>query len=154
MKIKYVTGDATRPIGDGKKIIAHCCNNENKWGSGFVLALSKRWDAPEECYRALTAENRKLGNVQLVQVTEDISVANMIGQEGIRPDASGKPPIRYEAIRECLKLVNSEALRYGATLHCPKFGAGLSGGDWNIIEKIILDEIKVDVYVYLFNCHN
>ena len=41
--IRYVTGDATRPEGEGPKIIVHICNDIGAWGRGFVLALSKRF---------------------------------------------------------------------------------------------------------------
>lgn len=51
MKIKYTVGDATDPIGDGIKMIVHCCNNQGGWGAGFVVALSKRWPHVEHAYR-------------------------------------------------------------------------------------------------------
>ncbi len=41
-EIRYVTGDATRPVGDGDKIIVHVCNDIGGLGRGFVAALSKR----------------------------------------------------------------------------------------------------------------
>ena len=41
--IKYINGDATSPAEDYKnKFIIHCCNDENMWGSGFVLPLNRR----------------------------------------------------------------------------------------------------------------
>ena len=49
--IQYARGDATRPAGDGPKVIAHVCNDQGGWGRGFVLALSRRWVAPEYAYR-------------------------------------------------------------------------------------------------------
>jgi O-acetyl-ADP-ribose deacetylase (regulator of RNase III) len=49
--IHYVRGDATRPQGEGTKIIVHCCNTVGAWGRGFVLALSRRWLSPERAYR-------------------------------------------------------------------------------------------------------
>ncbi len=49
--IEYVSGDATRPVGDGCKVIVHICNDRGGWGKGFVLALSKRWKQPEAAYR-------------------------------------------------------------------------------------------------------
>jgi hypothetical protein len=36
----------------------------------------------------------------------------------------------------------------GATLHGPRFGSGLSGGNWNTIEQIIKDTITVDITIY------
>lgn len=45
--ISYVRGDATNPLGRGEKIICHCCNDRGGRGKGFVLSLSKKWEAPE-----------------------------------------------------------------------------------------------------------
>ena len=52
MKIKYVVGDATSPQVEENTpfIIVHVCNNKNRWGAGFVKALSSKWKQPErEC---------------------------------------------------------------------------------------------------------
>ena len=146
--IKYVIGDATRPIGEGKKIILHICNTERKWGAGFVLALSKRWEEPEKVYRNTPKGGLWLGRIMLVPVETDIMVANMIAQKGVGNDSNGQPPIRYGALRACLAEVNDIAYRMGATLHGPRFGAGLSGGDWDKIEQIIKDVMSVDVTIY------
>lgn len=43
MSLEYVTGDATHPHGEGRKMTIHVCNNVRAWGSGFVVAISKRW---------------------------------------------------------------------------------------------------------------
>jgi hypothetical protein len=146
--IKYVNGDATRPIGEGKKVIPHCCNDARIWGSGFVIALSRRWKAPEREYRNI--EKYALGDVQFVQVEPDICVANMIGQHGVGRSKDGVPPVRYDAIRKALKTVNKYCLENQCTVHAPKFGSDLAGGDWNVIEKIIEEEIDVDVTIYNF----
>lgn len=149
-KIKYVDGDATRPRGEGKKIIVHCCNSVGLWGAGFVLALSKRWKEPEEFYRSVPIEELKLGNVQIVQVEPDIIVANMIGQKGVGYSPEGQPPIRYNAIRTALITVNKLAVEIGATIHAPKFGSDLAGGSWEEIEKIIKETMTVDVTIYIY----
>ena len=154
-KIKYITGDATRPIGEGKKIICHICNDERRWGAGFVLSLSARWEEPEKVYRKMPKEKMVLGQVMIVPVENDIMVANMIAQHGIQPIYSPHaafgptiPPIRYGALRVCLAEVNDIAYHMGATLHGPRFGAGLSGGNWDIIEKIIEEIVSVDITIY------
>jgi O-acetyl-ADP-ribose deacetylase (regulator of RNase III) len=148
MKIKYVIGDATRPKGEGTKIICHICNNAGAWGAGFVLAVSNRWKEPEEAYREMTPEQRKLGTAILVPVTDDIIVANMIAQHNVYPDQNGLPPIRYGAVRAALAAVNDVAFKIGATLHMPRIGCGLAGGRWEDIEQIIKDVASVDVTVY------
>jgi len=144
--IKYVKGDATQPIGEGGKLIIHCCNDEIKWGAGFVLALSKRWKQPEAMFRAL--KNPVLGDVQFVPVEPNIIVVNMIGQHGIKALPNDSP--RYDAINTALKKVNAYAIKYRYTVHCPRFGAGLAGGNWNVIEALINANITVDVTVYDF----
>jgi len=145
MAIHYIKGDATRPRGEGTKIICHICNNVGAWGAGFVLALSKRWDEPEEAYRDM---DRTLGNVHVVEVEDDILVANMIAQHDIYPDANGTPPIRYSALRKCLTAVNNLAVEINATLHMPRIGTGLAGGRWEDISKIIEETAKVNIYIY------
>lgn len=140
----YVKGDATAPVKSTPiGIIVHCCNDIGAWGAGFVLALSRRWHSPEQNY--LDAERYRLGDVQFVQVQPDLIVANMIGQHGcgFRPD--GTPPIDYPAIRSCLDKVREEIDLLGgpsvASVHAPRFGSGLAGGDWNVIEQIVIDEL-------------
>ena len=141
--ISYVVGDATAPLGDGKKIIVYCCNNEGAWGAGFVLALSRRWIQPEACYLewAHQCGRRKLplGDVQLVDVSGDIAVANIIGQ--ILSYNHKAPPIRYEALASGLKRVAGFALARGATVHAPRLGCGLAGGSWERVSAILEMEL-------------
>ena len=114
--IKYIKGDATQPQAKGNRIIAHVCNDLGGWGKGFVLAVSKRWPEPEEAYRAWHRDRSKndfgLGAVQLVQVEPYIWVANMVAQRGMKTGSNG-PPIRYEAVRACLRKLAAEAKRSG-----------------------------------------
>lgn len=145
--ITYLVGDATSPIGEGGKLICHISNDLGGWGAGFVLAISKKWKRPEIVYRSIS--DLVLGTIQPIRVEKDIMVINMIAQHGIGIDNVTKiPPIRYDALRECLKKVNNVAEELNATVHAPRFGAGLAGGDWSIIEQIIKEEISVDVYIY------
>ena len=154
MPIKYVKGDATTPQGDGVKIIAHCSNNLGGWGRGFVLSVSKRWRQPEheyrQWYKRIIGDRLPLGEVQFVQVESDVYVANMIGQHGMYPK-DGIPPIRYDAIRQCLRRVCKFAKENNASIHSPRFGAGLAGGSWDLIEQIINEELidrGIEVTIY------
>jgi len=148
--IKYIIGDATQPVGEGEKLILHCCNDVGGWGRGFVLSLSKRWKEPEKVYRE--QKNYVLGKIQMVRVEKDICVVNMIAQHDVKPtkDANGNivPPIRYDALKACLITVNDIAVRTGSTIHAPRFGSDLAGGKWDKIEQIIKETITVDVTIY------
>lgn len=154
--IQYIKGDATVPQAKGIKIIAHICNDIGGWGKGFVLAVSKRWEAPEKEYRNWhrfrSKNNFALGEIQIIQVEKYIYVANMIGQKGIKTGSNGVP-VRYEAIEKCLETLSNEALSLNASIHMPRIGCGLAGGKWTEIEPIIertLLNKSVEVFVYDF----
>jgi len=146
MSIRYLQADTTRPTGEGRKILVHVCNDVGAWGRGFVLGLSRRHPEPERRYKAWAAgqEDRPfvLGQVQFVEVSPDLMVANLIGQHDIarKGQPLDVPPVRYEAIREGLRRVRTEAERQGASVHMPRIGAGLAGGDWAVIERVIEEE--------------
>lgn len=155
-EIQYVIGDATDPIGDGPKILVHCCNDLGAWGAGFTGALSEIWSAPERAYREWHDEQIPpegspflLGRAQIVLVDPDLWVANIIGQKGI--GRKNGPPIRYWAITEGLGRVAEFALVNNASIHMPRMGAGLAGGAWEKIEDIIKATLcarSLDVFVY------
>jgi O-acetyl-ADP-ribose deacetylase (regulator of RNase III) len=146
--IRYVCGDATRPNGTGPKVLCHICNDRGGWGKGFVLAVSKRWPEPEQVYRHRLQYD--LGTVQFVLVEPDLTVANMTAQHGYRATKAG-PPIRYDALRECLAIVGHRARARDESVHMPRIGTGLAGGSWDRVELIIRDTlvaIGVNVTVY------
>jgi DNA-binding CsgD family transcriptional regulator/O-acetyl-ADP-ribose deacetylase (regulator of RNase III) len=164
--LTYVIGDATAPQGEGSKIIAHVCNDVGVWGTGFVLALSRRWSQPEDQYRLWWRHRDdfpfELGRIQLVAVEPGPAydpntymwVANMVAQHSYStPD---EPAIRYDALETCLsKLANtiwaSATSMADASVHMPRIGCGLAGGRWEDIEPIIkrtLGASGVSTYVY------
>lgn len=155
MNINYIKGDATSPQTTGNVVITHVCNDLGKWGRGFVLAISKKWKEPELQYRAWFKSQNKpsLGDVQFVEVNETLTVANIIGQHGIRsPSSKTAPaPIRYDAICDGLSQVAEYAQAKSASVHMPRIGCGLAGGTWEKVEPIINDCLVskgVEVFVY------
>lgn len=153
-EIIYIKGDATSPQGRGIKIIAHICNNIGGWGKGFVLAISKRWKSPEQEYRKWhrnRSENDfELGNIQIIQVDKYIYVANMIGQQGIKTGSKGVP-IRYESVEKCLNILAKKSIELNASVHMPRIGCGLAGGNWKMIEPLVIktlinNNIKTIIY--------
>jgi O-acetyl-ADP-ribose deacetylase (regulator of RNase III) len=155
--IRYVTGDATYPLGDGPKIIAHVVNDQGGWGRGFVVALSRRWSQPEEMYRMWAAMPRplpafaagglgsfELGHVQYVDIEPDLKVANMLAQHGIRHSSTAPRALDYEALARCLDDLTEAALMSGSSVHMPRIGTGLGGGLWSVIEEKIRDTLCFD----------
>ncbi|BAU87233.1 appr-1-p processing domain protein [Streptomyces laurentii] len=155
--IAYVQGDATAPHGKGVKIVAHVCNDLGGWGKGFVLALSRRWPEPEAAYRRWHRERAGndfgLGAAQFVQVTPYLWVANMVGQRGMRRGRSSGVPVRYEAIDAALGLLADKAVELGASVHMPRIGCGLAGGEWARVEPLVTERLTargIAVTVYDF----
>ena len=144
--IKYIEGDATKPQGAGIKAIVHCCNDIGAWGAGFVIPLAKRYPITEQRYRQwmTSAKPGKLGDIQEVWVAPDVVVYNMIGQHMTGQDEHGNPPIRYWAINDgldeiCLRLagIRGAVQCLEVSIHAPRFGAGLAGGNWDILSAIL-----------------
>lgn len=151
--IRYLKGDATRP--QGTNIIVHVCNDRGAWGAGFVMALSKRWHAPELLYRHWHKGDGEIGNVtgpfrqgevQFIAVYDSIVVANMIAQT-----LGGERPLNDNALRACLEKVADFAVERKASVHMPRIGCGLAGGKWEEVEPIINETLVyagVPVTVY------
>lgn len=139
--ITHRVGDATAPTGVGPRIIAHIVNDEGRWGRGFVLAVSRRWPQPEHCYRDWhrhrATNDFALGAVQLVTVGDGLYVANMVAQHGIRRTGSSASPIRYDALDRCLTRLGDYATSLDASIHMPRIGTGLAGGQWAVIQPLI-----------------
>ena len=158
-EINYCEGDATLPHGDGNKIIAHVCNSAGTWGKGFVLAISRQFGgAPKARFqdwkkmRGTNSDEEQfaLGAVQFIRVAESTWVANMIGQDGVQRKNS-PPPVDYSAIRTALTRVAVVAEDRKASVHMPRIGTGLAGGEWALIETIIKETLvaaKISVRVY------
>lgn len=160
-QIHYVIGDASDPVrvNEDPVIIAHVCNDKGGWGSGFVVALSNRDQRPEQMYRVCWASSHMpLGEVSMSlydpkgqERDQNIFVANMIAQHGFK-SADNPVPLDYKVLWECLVTVGEEAADMSATVHMPRIGCGLGGGDWtkveDIIQRALVDLYHLDVYVY------
>lgn len=158
INIEYIEGDATEPVGEGNKIIAHVVNDMGLWGKGFVLAVSKKWPDIRNDY--LKWHNREYelpfwpGTVKLSNTDDpQIVVANMLAQSGVRKYNSDKTVLQYDMLANCLGIVAEYALVMNASVHMPLIGSGLAGGDWSKIaplikEHLILEGVPTNVYVF------
>jgi len=155
-KISYIIGSVleAKPKAGKKLIIPHVCNDKGGWGAGLVVAISKKWDLPEKSYRRWakngyrTDRNTKdftLGHIQLVQVEDNIYIANMIAQHDTHPYVDKEniaiPPIRYDRVRQCLNKVAIMAQKQNADIAVARIGCGLAGGTWQVIEGLIKETL-------------
>ncbi len=149
--INYVIGDATQPQGEGTKLIVHICNDLGLWGSGFVMAISNRWEEPADRYKYWARGDGTpfgLGYTQFVKVEPDIWVANMVAQRGVRTVHNSKP-LKLVSLVYTLSQVQHKAAELNASVHMPRIGCGLAGGTWEQVEPLINEKLAgLDVTVY------
>ncbi|KAL6056835.1 Appr-1-p processing protein [Balamuthia mandrillaris] len=57
--------------------------------------------------------------------------------------------VKYDALGQCLDKVRAKAVEEEASVHMPRIGTGLGGGDWSIIEPLIKTHLRgLQVFVY------
>lgn len=140
MKIIYKQGDL---LECSEHIILHGCNAQSTMGSGVAKAIRAKYP---DAYRTYLAGIMELGIVTVAQMDDNKIILNAITQEFYGRQA-GKQYVSYEAVRECLQRINWWVMNTFETdcphIAMPKIGAGLGGGDWDVIEKIIEEESKM-----------
>lgn len=137
-------------------VIAHGVNCQGVMGSGVALAIRKKYPLVYKRYLGFCkiedneSTSDLLGLVQYVPVDIQnnqpavLLVANCFTQDFY---GSKGRHVNYEAVAKCFSKLNEMSDEYGQ-LNIPKIGAGLGGGDWNVIEAIIKSEYKDDVIVW------
>lgn len=151
MAIEYLKGNLLH-VTEG--VIAHGCNCRGVMGSGVARAIKETYPSVYrdylDLYQSITPKEL-LGKVQFCSLPEtflynDLFVANMFTQLSYGMDPEERY-VSYDAIDSCFKILvealnNGWALGTDTVIHIPKIGAGLGNGNWNIIEKIILEATK------------
>ncbi|QEC61744.1 ImmA/IrrE family metallo-endopeptidase [Mucilaginibacter ginsenosidivorans] len=153
-KIKIEFGDATKPRGNGIKVIAQVVNTSGGLGLGFGKSLSKNFPDVKSSLQQWHEDKKRfqLGSSQLVKISEDLYVFQMLAQKGLF-EKNGEIPLKYSYLRTCLISLQNACEKLHASVHMPMIGAGQAKGDWNVIQGIIFDELvnkDIDVNIYVF----
>ena len=140
MTIKYMKGDLVR---DAKNvdIIAHGCNCFCIMGAGIAKQIKLTF--PGAYYSDLktkAGDKDKLGKYTKYQVTDGPLILNCYTQYGINGPKSGEIDVDYDAIQCAMERIKKNYP--GKRIAMPLIGAGLAGGSWDIIEKIIEDSLS------------
>ncbi|VWC50993.1 hypothetical protein BLA17378_00795 [Burkholderia aenigmatica] len=150
--IIYKAGDAVVPQ-QNSTLIAHVVNNRGKWGRGFEISLGEKYAVARDSYLDMFLEGQwpPLGMVQFLSVDggRRIYVANMVSQDGIyENDVIDAQCISRPDLRNCLTQVCEFALLNRLSVQMPMIGAGLGGGNWDVIS----DEIAEIFSYYKLTC--
>ena len=125
--------------------IIHGCNAQGVMGSGVAKVLREKYPTVYTIYKSIYDINGlKLGWSIPVFVTKDLVVWNLITQDNY--GRTGSRYVSYDAIVKSLEYMqkfidNNSNMFYAVdkTIHAPRIGAGLGGGNWNIIRTILAE---------------
>ena len=149
--IEIIKGDLLCARGAA---ICHQVNCQNIMGAGVAKAIYTKWPEVKSAYHQF-CEGKKprdlLGKIQIVELDEfpaaNKVVINIFGQLKYGHDKICYT--RYDALETAFDELNRIAafkpiaFPYG-------FGCGLAGGDWQRVEKLMLEHLyNVDVKIYM-----
>ena len=133
-------------------IIVHGCNAQGVMGSGVAKQLRATYPDIFTDYTALLEAFNKcgyspLGQVAWSDISADLVIANAITQEFYGRD--DKKYVSYDALDAAFQRVASFPKASDCTIHIPfLIGAGLGGGNANIIQRIIEENTQDLEVVY------
>ncbi|KXX66795.1 macro domain-containing protein [Flammeovirga sp. SJP92] len=142
-------GDLIALAIDGEfDLIIHGCNCFCTMGAGIAKTIKQKF--PEAYNADLQTEKgnqSKLGTISWAKSktgNRELVIVNGYTQFNWR--GSGRKA-DYEAIRAVFKIVKKEFS--GLRIGYPAIGAGLAGGDWDIISEIINEELKDENHTFV-----
>lgn len=136
-------------------VITHGCNCRSIMSAGIAVPMNHHFDCSQFPMELSGPSIMKLGNIEWQNkiIYDDgknkksVWVVNSYTQNHPRVDLK---PLDYEALTLCMKKINAQFS--GKHIGLPQIGAGLAGGDWNRIKKIIQDELKdCDITVVIYD---
>jgi O-acetyl-ADP-ribose deacetylase (regulator of RNase III) len=157
-QIEYRKGDMFSHVPGYNTILAHGVNCQGVMGSGVAKTFKQKYPHAFQDYVKFICDNEYEGKTTLGDVCfstskvefsdGDLILASMFTQEFYGRD--NKVYISYEAFFKSFRLVAD--FYEESTIVMPKIGAGLGGGDWKIIECLMIAVLqfrpKVNVIVY------
>jgi len=144
--LKYQKGDL---FNSNATILAHGVNCRGGFGKGVAAQMAKLHPKARNSY--LTKHKRKgweLGDVQFV-LSKGKIIANCATQDKYWEAGPKTVLVEYWAIRSCMVKIASFASVRKMSVALPRIGAGLAGGDWDKIKKILEKEfVNINAKVY------
>ena len=151
-----IEGDLIKLAKEGTfDVITHGCNCMCNMGAGIAPQMAKAFGVDQYDLESFTRKGdiNKLGQIDWCVEREGpipfvVNSYTQFNYGRNHTDGDAKP-IDYEALTMCMRKINYKFK--GKHIGLPKIGAGLAGGDWNRIKKIIqteLKDMKVSVVIY------
>ena len=148
--MKYIDGDLISIAKAGEfDIIGHGCNCFHSMNSGIAPQIKSNWpQAYSADLKTAYGSRDKLGTYSKSEAV-GLTILNIYSQFKY---GTHQIQVDYDAMRRAFKAIKREFGGEGRRFGFPKIGAGLAGGNWDIISKIIDEELineNVTIVVYL-----
>lgn len=138
--ISYMEGDITR-VSSG--IIVHGVNCQGMMGSGVAKAVQAKWPQVYDSYCSHIGgyldgrhtRSELLGRIDVVEIDPFLTIVNAFTQLNYGKD--GKRYVSYDAVARCFEAIAFVAKEKDKWIYIPQIGAGLGGGNWSVISRII-----------------
>lgn len=148
--MKSIDGDLLQLAKNGYfDIIVHGCNCFHTMGAGIARQVKNIF--PEaylvDVSETMKGDKKKLGTISYVNLKNTFGnplvIVNGYTQYSIYKNEK-RIAVDYGAIRSVFEIIREHFLIDNPKLKIgfPRIGAGLAGGDWNRISKIIDKELK------------
>ncbi|MFT5618500.1 MAG: O-acetyl-ADP-ribose deacetylase (regulator of RNase III) [Arenicella sp.] len=147
--MKTLVGNLIELAEQGEfEVIIHGCNCFCTMGAGIAKQIKIRFpEAYQADLKTLKGDKSKLGKISWAEVQTPngkLIIANAYTQFDWRGKGNKAD---YDAIRQAFRKVKEQFL--GKLIGYPAIGAGLAGGDWNIISKIIDAELQGENHTFV-----
>jgi O-acetyl-ADP-ribose deacetylase (regulator of RNase III) len=146
MKIEYHKGNL---LDTHCKFILHGLSSKGIMGAGVAKLIRDKYPKAYQDYRdSYDSYGLPLGSIVPSKQPDGKIILNAITQETLGHSGIH---VSYWAIANVIHQLNRWADRQMKEVAMPQLGAGLAGGNWNVIEAIIENESKnfqPVVYVY------
>ena len=130
--LEFLDGDV---LNSGERVVVHGCNCKNAMGAGIAAQVREQYP---EAYQVdqLTqwGDKTKLGTYTTAVGKNGTRIVNAYTQYDY-----SRGPVNVDSVAvECVLMTVCNDFPEEPVIAMPRIGAGLAGGDWNIIEKILL----------------
>jgi O-acetyl-ADP-ribose deacetylase (regulator of RNase III) len=147
--VNRIKGDLIELALKGEfNVIIHGCNCFCTMGAGIAKNIKANFPAAYEAdLKTEKGDKSKLDSISFAKVQThhgDLIIVNGYTQYNWK--GSGRK-VNYDAIRSVFKLIKVQFS--GLRIGYPAIGAGLAGGDWSIISKIIEEELKGEKHTFV-----
>jgi O-acetyl-ADP-ribose deacetylase (regulator of RNase III) len=145
--MRIVGGDLLeRTLAGEFDVIVHGANCQCVMGAGIAKAIRLQFPEAYAADQATPkADRAKLGGISFAQVIRGpitFVVVNAYTQFHYRGVGTR---VDYDALRSAMRKVKERF--HGRRIGYPKIGAGLAGGDWALISRIIDEELQGEDHI-------